>query len=195
MVKYRVFQNGSLIATVDAPTTEYNVTGLTAETEYTFKVEAGDAADNWSTDGPSVTLTTAPPPETEPPTWPEGSSLETLFIDETDLTLEWDPAEDNVGVVQYRAYRDGTLIATVDAPTTLHFVTGLEAGTEYTFEVEAGDAAGNFSPQRLSLTVTTADFTEPTWPEDSALTADVRSTGSPESPAASTMQRVAIAWL
>ena len=41
-----------------ANTLTYSVTGLSASTEYTFKVEAGDASGRWSETGPSTTATT-----------------------------------------------------------------------------------------------------------------------------------------
>ncbi|WP_422089875.1 CUB domain-containing protein [Tenacibaculum ovolyticum] len=53
---YDVFQGVNLLATVTA--TSYDVTGLTADTEYTFSVKAKDAAGNESAED-SVTITTA----------------------------------------------------------------------------------------------------------------------------------------
>ncbi|MDD4237286.1 MAG: S-layer homology domain-containing protein [Desulfotomaculaceae bacterium] len=57
---YKVYQDGVLLTETPATGTSYGVTGLSADTEYTFKVEAGDAVGNWSTDGPSVTVNTVP---------------------------------------------------------------------------------------------------------------------------------------
>ena len=54
---YRVFQDNQQIA--EQANSELLVAGLGPSTEYTFKVEAGDAAGNWSGDGPSATVTTA----------------------------------------------------------------------------------------------------------------------------------------
>ncbi|MGH8875641.1 MAG: S-layer homology domain-containing protein, partial [Acidimicrobiia bacterium] len=54
------YQNGTLLATVSGSTTSYAVSSLEPATSYTFGVEAGDAAGNWSTSGPSVVVTTAP---------------------------------------------------------------------------------------------------------------------------------------
>ncbi len=47
---YRIYQDGVLLGVADSTT--FNVTGLSPNTRYSFKVEAGDAAGNWSTDGP-----------------------------------------------------------------------------------------------------------------------------------------------
>ena len=56
---YKVYRDGVELATVNRSATSYQVTGLTPETRYAFKVEAGDAAGVWTSDGPSVTVTTA----------------------------------------------------------------------------------------------------------------------------------------
>ena len=57
---YKIYQDESLIATLDTSTTTYTVTGLTENTSYDFTVEAANIYDNWSVDGPSETVTTAP---------------------------------------------------------------------------------------------------------------------------------------
>lgn len=56
---YKIYKDGSLIDTVAGDVTTYSVTGLTSNTEYTFKVEASNLFNKWSADGPSVTVTTA----------------------------------------------------------------------------------------------------------------------------------------
>jgi len=53
---YRVFQDGAQIA--ESTGTQYETNNLDPATSYDFKVEAGDAAGNWSTTGPSVSVTT-----------------------------------------------------------------------------------------------------------------------------------------
>lgn len=58
VTNYRVYKNGVGIATVTGDVYSYTVRGLASNTTYTFKTEAGDAAGNWSTDGPSVVVTT-----------------------------------------------------------------------------------------------------------------------------------------
>ncbi|MDP4146159.1 MAG: fibronectin type III domain-containing protein [Bacillota bacterium] len=58
VTSYRIFQNGALIKTVDGNNTSFNINNLAADTEYSFKVEAGDDSDNWSDDGPSITCRT-----------------------------------------------------------------------------------------------------------------------------------------
>ncbi|TYP73158.1 GH35 family endo-1,4-beta-xylanase [Paenibacillus methanolicus] len=55
---YRIYRNGDLIATVDGAAREYAVQQLEAGRAYSFRVEAVDAAGNWSSGGPSVAVTT-----------------------------------------------------------------------------------------------------------------------------------------
>ncbi len=55
---YRIYKNGQLAATVSGSVLSYRATGLASSTAYRFKVEAGDAAGNWTTDGPEATFRT-----------------------------------------------------------------------------------------------------------------------------------------
>ena len=53
---YDVYKNGTILAS--SSTTSYNVTGLTANTSYTFTARAKDAAGNTSTDSNTASITT-----------------------------------------------------------------------------------------------------------------------------------------
>jgi len=149
VASYKIYQDEVLIGTVPASMWTYNVTGLTANTPYTFKVEAGDDVGNWSTDGPSVTVS-----EMVRPTWPTGSTITAVDTSSSELTLTWSAATDNMAVTGYRIYQDGVLLDTVVG--TEYNVTNLSASTTYTFKVEAGDAAGNWSTNGPSVTKMTA---------------------------------------
>jgi len=148
----------------------YTVTGLAPETTYVFKVEAGNARNLWSTDGPVVTVTTLPAQQQEPePTEPEdtqapvwnGGQLTVRDVTATRLVLAWTPASDNVAVTAYRVYRNGGLIAEVAGDVLTLEVTGLAPSTAYTFKVEAGDAAGNWSTDGPAASVTTPSASTP----------------------------------
>ncbi|GAA3412978.1 DNRLRE domain-containing protein [Paenibacillus hodogayensis] len=52
---YRVYRNGTVIGSVYGQQQTFTVNGLAPGTRHTFKVEAGNAAGHWSTDGPYVT--------------------------------------------------------------------------------------------------------------------------------------------
>ncbi|MFC7487068.1 fibronectin type III domain-containing protein [Knoellia sp. CPCC 206453] len=146
--------NGSALATTVTSTTA-TVSGLRADTEYSFTVKARDAAGNVSSTSGPVTARTQPGDpggDNEPPTTPGG--LRTAGITSTTVSLAWDAAVDNVGVTAYDVYR-GTTLATTSASTSAT-VTGLSPNTEYSFTVLAKDAAGNASKPTGALTVRTS---------------------------------------
>lgn len=91
--------------------------------------------------------------DTTAPTW-SGASLTAGGLSPTGLTLTWTGASDITRVTGYRVYRNGDLISTLGAVSSMN-VTGLTAGTTYTFKVEAGDPSGNWSTAGPSATVTT----------------------------------------
>jgi len=151
---YDIYKNGTLLTTVT--TTSYNVTGLTAATAYTFYVKAKDAAGNVSVASSTVSTTTLAAADTQVPTAP--TSLSASSIAQTTLTLGWTASTDNVGVTGYDVYKNGTLLTSVT--TTTYSVTGLTAGTTYTFYVKAKDAAGNVSAASSTISATTTAATD-----------------------------------
>ncbi|MDF2923304.1 MAG: hypothetical protein K0R57_2218 [Paenibacillaceae bacterium] len=58
VVNYRIYQDGTLAATVTGRTYQYQATGLASATGYVYKVEAEDPAGNISSDGPQVNMHT-----------------------------------------------------------------------------------------------------------------------------------------
>lgn len=94
-------------------------------------------------------------PDSQAPSWQEGT-VTAANISQTGLTLSWSGAADNIGVTQYRVYQDDTLKASVTEPA--YNVTGLTAGTIYTFRIQAGDASGNWSTDGPSKTITTLNY-------------------------------------
>lgn len=67
VAKYRVYQGMSMIADLPGTVHSHTVNELLPATTYVFKVEAGDAWNNWSIDGPSLTVTTPDIPPLPPP--------------------------------------------------------------------------------------------------------------------------------
>lgn len=123
------------------------ISGLEADKDYAFTVEAKDAAGNWSNDGPSVTVTTLEKPvaDTAVPTWSSSAALTVSSSESGVVTIVWPDAEDNTGVTAYKIYKDSVLINILNGDANNVNVTGLAADTEYTFKVRAVDAAGNIS--------------------------------------------------
>ncbi|MFD2383529.1 fibronectin type III domain-containing protein, partial [Paenibacillus xanthanilyticus] len=156
---YRIMNGATVLAEVDGNTRTRGIEGLTPNTEYTLKVEAKDAAGNWSTNGPAITVKTlpkdAPAPDTEAPSWAPGSKVTSGGTTTQIALISWTPAADNVGVTGYRITSGNTVLAEVDGSTRTKGIEGLTRGTTYTLKVEARDAAANWSTGGPSVTVTT----------------------------------------
>ena len=95
-------------------------------------------------------LTTRPPPSPPPPPPPpppRPDAPKNLLVESGDgqVTLTWDAPEDDGGSAitgyEYRIDGKGRWIST-GATDTTHTVTGLDSGTEYTFEVRAVNRNG-----------------------------------------------------
>ncbi|KPE49743.1 endonuclease [Chryseobacterium indologenes] len=69
------------------------------------------------------------------------------------ISLSWTASTDNIGVIGYDVYANGTLKTTVSGTSTT--VPGLTPSTLYSFYVIARDAAGNSSPQSNLASETT----------------------------------------
>ena len=86
-----------------------------------------------------------------PPTAP---TLTSTGATANSVSLSWSGSTDNVGVAGYRVFRGSTQVATVTGTT--YTDTGLTAATQYSYLVEAYDAAGNVSPASNTVSVTTS---------------------------------------
>jgi hypothetical protein len=78
VVSYKIKRGGTLIATVTAPTTTYNDTGLTANTAYSYTIQAFDAANN----GSSITSLNVSTPTITP-----GDLNQDGHVNVTDLSI------------------------------------------------------------------------------------------------------------
>jgi chitodextrinase len=146
---YEVSRDGMSLGTVTGLT--FNVTGLAPSTTYAMAVRTRDLAGNWS--AWSTALNAATAQDGSAPTIP--ISLHTSNLSATFLTLNWLPATDDTGVTAYEVRRNGTIsLGTTEGPSMT--IGGLSAGTAYTFDVRARDAAGNWSDWSDILPVTTA---------------------------------------
>jgi len=158
VTSYSIFRNGVLIGT--STTTTFSVTGLSAATTYSFTVKARDADGNLSIDSNAVSVTTLAV-DTTPPSAPV---LSNSLTSTNSTLLSWSGATDNVAVVSYDVYRNGSFLA--NTTNTTYSVTGLTPSTSYTFFVRAKDAAGNVSANSnvLNVTTLTPDVTPPSPP-------------------------------
>ncbi|MBB6732962.1 fibronectin type III domain-containing protein [Cohnella zeiphila] len=114
----------------------------------------------------------AGPPDTTAPSAP--ANLTAPSKSNVTVDLSWSASTDNVGVVGYDVYKNGTPAgSTTGANATAFTVTGLTPSTSYSFTVKARDAAGNVSAASSALGVTTdaGDTQPPTAPGNLAVTA------------------------
>ena len=156
---YDVYRNGGFVAAVAA--TNYNNTGLSPATQYSFQVRARDVAGNASALSGAINVSTqSNPTDTTPPSVPSG--LTSPSQTSSSITVNWTAATDNAGgsgVVGYDVYRNGSLVAS--PTTTSHTSSGLNANTQYTFRVRARDNAGNASAQSGEITARTTTTPPP----------------------------------
>src|SRR5215472_9067293 len=90
--------------------------------------------------------------DTTPPTAP--TNLKASVISSSQINLTWTASTDNVGVTNYKVFRNNVQVGQNLNPSFNN--TGLTANTTYTYYVIAYDAAGNASPQSASVSATTA---------------------------------------
>ncbi|HEX2153749.1 MAG TPA: S8 family serine peptidase [Acidimicrobiia bacterium] len=146
---YRIYRDGTVVKTVNVGVTTTTVDGFAPNTRYRLAVRAVDASGNLS----QALTTEVGTSDTIAPVWPDGSELQVAVYGETELTLVWSPATDNVGVTGYRLALVGTGGVTTQDRTERF--SGLQPGSPYTFEVLAQDTGGNWS-EPLRATVRTA---------------------------------------
>ncbi|EDP95883.1 immunoglobulin-like domain-containing protein [Kordia algicida OT-1] len=102
----------------------------------------------------TITIVTDISQDTEPPTAP--TSLMAVNTTQTTTDLSWGTSTDNVDVVGYNIYENGTLRESITQVTN-YVVTGLAPNTNYTYRITAIDAAGNESAPSNEVSITTED--------------------------------------
>ena len=146
-------------AEVATPTgTSFSNTGLTANTSYSYRVRAADAAGNLGFYSNVSSATTAQSLDVLPPTVP--ANLTGTAVSPAQINLSWTASTDDVGVTGYVLQRCqgagcGTWV-TIATPTGTTFSdTGLTPSTTYRYWVRATDAAGNLSGWSNIVTLAT----------------------------------------
>lgn len=86
---------------------------------------------------------------------PNATSLLAYKIAETNITLMWEDARDNIGIKNYIIRRDGVEIASIDAFDNRFTDENLTASTDYSYTITAIDLAENTSPESKPLSVST----------------------------------------
>ena len=150
---YQIYRGPEEIANLGPSATTYSDTDLAAG-DYSYRVRALDAAGNVSdfSDPAGATV-----PDTTKPSAPQ--NLTGAANGSTQVDLTWDESTDDVGVTDYRVYRDGIEVATTSS--TSH--SDLVAPGTYDYTVRALDEAGNESDTSnvATVTVTPPDLLPP----------------------------------
>jgi chitinase len=154
VASYEVFQEGFLRGRVGSNGAGINA--LSPGTTYSFTVSACDAAGNCSAQSASASATTLAA-DSQAPSVPSG--LVATAMSTTQIGLTWNASTDNLGVTGYKVFQGEALLATVSS-NSLN-IGQLDAGTAYSFNVSACDAAGNCSAPSAFASATTIAATPP----------------------------------
>ena len=157
---YTIYRDGAALNTVGGGTLSYQDTTVSAQTTYSYTVDAFDQAGNHSSQSAPAPVTTPAGSDTQPPSTPGG--LTATSPSSTQVNLAWQASTDNVGVSGYTIYRDGAALNTVGGGTLSYQDTTVSAQTSYSYTVDAFDQAGNHSPQSAPAPVTTGGGQPPT---------------------------------
>ena len=143
--------SGATVSISGGPSTSTNGSGV-----YTFNgIDAGNYTLTATASGfnpASAPVTVNPgqtttqdfsltPTDTQPPTAP--ANLTATAVSPSQINLAWTASADNVGVVEYKIYRNGVEIGST--ASTSFQDNGLSANTTYGYFVRARDAANNLS--------------------------------------------------
>jgi hypothetical protein len=150
---YQVVRDGTVVPGT-VPGLTWTDTGLVPGSTHTYAVRAIDTAGLTGPSTGTISVTTSTPPvDTTPPSAP--GTLSASGTTQTQTTLSWGAATDDVAVAGYQVTRDGVLVpGTVTALSWTD--TGLAPGSTHTYSVRAIDTSGLVGPSSSTVTVTTS---------------------------------------
>ena len=196
----RFYVGGQRVTTTTTTTTKATIDSLGCGNTYVVAVDAVDPAGNRSNQTSTTAATgscgtTTPPSTTDttPPSAPP--NLRVASATQTQVVVQWDPAIDNKGVVNYRIYRDGSYVGQGPGSSggLLNQWTDRNrtCGTSYQYAVEAQDATGN-TGQRSTITASSAACSQQTPPS----TTDTTPPSAPPNlrVASATQTQVVVQW-
>lgn len=131
-----------------AASSPLSLSGLVVNTSYTVNVRARDAAGNVSNSPASTSFTTVDDVAPNPP-----GALSFPTITSHSVRVTWASASDNVAVTGYQYRVNGAAWQTLSNVNEVSFG-GLSQGTQYTVEVQARDARGNWSSSSSNSFIT-----------------------------------------
>lgn len=98
----------------------------------------------------------SPPIDAEPPSTPTGTTAELIAADA--IEVGWDSSTDDVGVVGYEVFRNGSLLTTTPGDVRSVIDSDIRSGRTYRYRVRAFDATGKRSELSERAVVTTPDL-------------------------------------
>ncbi len=116
------------------------LTGSALENQVVATTTAAGAAGQIDSTGSAYALGIISPADTVPPTVPSG--LSGVAANTSTVQLNWTDSTDNVGVLGYQIYRDGTPLATV---ANNRYLDTTATQTYHVYSVAAYDVSGNTS--------------------------------------------------
>ncbi len=161
---YTVQRNGTLVSTSHP---RARIGHLACGTSYSLGVRAFDEVGNPSPQATVIAATHACT-DSRSPTKP--GPIQTVMRTAKAVGVRWFPAKDDVGVVAYLGYLNGTKVGTTATNTLV--LGRLQCNRSYTLSVRAADGAGNMSEPAATLVNTDRcpDTTAPTAPSKLAVT-------------------------
>lgn len=156
VTEYVVYRGMTKVKAVPGAEHMVDITRLKPSTTYVFNVRALNADGNPGPPSKQVRATTpaAVAADERAPTSPGRPSGKT--VGSGSVQLSWEKSADDRGVASYDIYQGATKIHSVGGGQTATVVTGLRAGTSYSFTVKARDAADNVSAASGAVRLTTA---------------------------------------
>ena len=148
---YRVYRDNVFYAVVSS--TNYSNTSVVAGETYAYAVTAVDIYGNESAKSNTVSVTVPvdvlPSPSEGAPSVP--ANLSAIAPDNTKVNLAWNASTDDVEVMGYKIYRDGSYLTQTRYISYVN--TGVTAGRTYSYAVSAFDSAGNESAKSAEVSI------------------------------------------
>ncbi|MGG5312818.1 lytic polysaccharide monooxygenase [Enterococcus sp. DIV2381] len=145
---YNVYRDGKLVGTSVDP--EFSDKDLTAETTYTYEIEAVSQT-GIKSDKTAISVTTTAISAEEKPTAPK--NLHSMGETSSSISLMWGASTHTQGIKQYDIYRNGQLVGSTS--DTSYMDENLTANTTYSYVVRAISTNGEVSDASNTLNVTT----------------------------------------
>ncbi|MEI5993025.1 M60 family metallopeptidase [Candidatus Enterococcus mansonii] len=167
--EYIIYRDGKEIARTSA--TDWTDKSVKATTTYNYSVATMLSTGETSDRSMNLQIRTPNAPIVETPAPSKPVNVLSSNITQDSITLNWSPSTSPVGVSGYNVYRNGVKITTVR--TTTFKDSGLQANTNYTYQIAAFDSSNKESAKSDSHTVKTkaAENQLSTWESNKVYTA------------------------